>query len=73
MAGALEIVTCLVRIVGPLLDAIGEERVGFVDREVVADRGMAEQDLVDHLLAVDRQLQRHSEIGVVRRAPCCNA
>ena len=56
----------LVGIVLALLD-LGEQRIGRVDREVVAERAVAAQDLLQHLLAVDRQLQRHPEIVVVER------
>ena len=45
----------------------GEQRIGGVDREVVAHRAVARQDLVYHLLPVHRVFQRHPQVVVVER------
>lgn len=50
-----------------MLDIGGKQRVSFVDREVVADRTIAAQDLLQQLVAVHGELQRHSEVIVVER------
>ena len=59
MARLLVVELGLVGIELALLDVVGEQRIGRVDREVVAERAVAAQDLVEHLLAVHRELQRH--------------
>ena len=54
-------------IVFALGDRVVKQRVSRVDREVVPARTHAAQDLVDHFLTVDRHLQRHAQIVVVKR------
>lgn len=51
VAGFLVVECRLVRIVGALLDTFGEERIGVVDREVVADLAVAAKDALDQSLA----------------------
>lgn len=48
-----------------LLDIVGKQRIGRINREVVADGAVAAQDLVDHLLAIHGELDRHAQIVVV--------
>ena len=67
MARLLVVEGRLVRIELALLDVVREQRIGGVDREIVAERAVAPEDLVEHLLAVHRQLQRHAQIVVVER------
>src|SRR5690606_17237468 len=67
VAGLLVVELGLLRIVDALLNIGWEQGVGLVDREVVSDRCIAHQDLVDHLLAVDRELQGHAQGVVVER------
>ena len=58
MAGLLVVEGGLVRIVDALLDPFGEEGIGRVDREVVADLAVAAEDGLHHVLAVHRVFQR---------------
>src|SRR3546814_9338549 len=66
-AGLLEVEGRLLRIVGALLDILREQRVGLVDREVVAHLAEAAQDRLDHALAVHRVLERQAQIAVGER------
>ncbi|MNL68595.1 hypothetical protein D3C87_1933400 [compost metagenome] len=67
MAGLFVVEGRLVGVIGALLDAFGEEGIGVVDREVVADLAVAAEDALDHGFAVHRILQRHAQIVVVER------
>src|SRR3546814_10880633 len=66
-AGLLEVEGRLLRIVGALLDILREQRVGLVDREVVAHLAEAAQDRLDHALAVHRVLEGQAQIVVGER------
>jgi hypothetical protein len=66
VAGLLVVEGRLVGIERPL-GQLGEQRVAAVDREVVADGAEAAQQLVDHLLAVHRELQGQAQVQVVER------
>src|SRR3546814_12050880 len=66
-AGLLEVEGRLLRIVGALLDIPREQRVGLVDRKVVAHLAEAAQDRLDHALAVHRVLEGQAQIVVGER------
>ena len=66
MAGLLVEVCRRRRIIVALRDGLIKHRVGGVDREVVAARAKAAQHLVHQLLTVDRHLQRHPQVIVVK-------
>ena len=65
MAGLLVVLGRLLGVERALFGISGEQRIGRVDREVVAERAVAEQDLVDHLLAVHGIFQRQPQVVVV--------
>jgi hypothetical protein len=64
-ARLLEVELGLVGIVGVLLEIRRVVAVGRADRGVVADRAVAVQDFLHHLLAVDRELERLAHMNVV--------
>ncbi|MCY1293653.1 hypothetical protein D9M70_429200 [compost metagenome] len=67
MAGLLVVEGRLVRVIGALLDALREEGIGVVDREVVADLAIAAEDALDHGFAIHRVFQRQPQVVVVER------
>ena len=67
MARLLVMLRRLLGVVFPLRDALVKQRIGRVHRHVIADRAIAAQHLVHHVLAVDRIFQRHPQIVVQER------
>jgi hypothetical protein len=67
MAGLLVSLGSGSSIIFTLSDGFIKQRIGGVDRKVVAARTKAAKDLVDHFLTVDRQFQGHPQIVVVKR------
>src|SRR5262249_26294610 len=63
--GLAEMELGLVRIVSALLELAVEERIALRDRMIVAERAVAIEQGLQHLLAVDAILQREAHILVV--------
>ena len=64
-AGLLQMELRLVRIIAVDRLRIGGEFDRRRDRIVIARRAIAQQDLVDEILAVDRPFERQSDIDIV--------
>ena len=67
MAGFLVVELSLVGVELALRDRIREVGIGRVDREIVANRAIAAQNLIDQLLPVDGVFQGQPEIDIVER------